>query len=723
MTKVEVNQNEKIEVVVTRIIVKREGFMIVSGTDLASDKPVTLVGNFYVIKGEKMYAEGEWQNNSYGPQFKVKKYEVEENLSKTELIDYLKENYRNIGKTRAKEIVEAFGDNTLEVIKNDYEQLINIGIPEDAAYDIHSEVVQMDNKNNLVRFLTPMGFSFAFAQKILDKWGTSAIDKIKNNPFCLYTAELVEWEQAEFMAKKLGIVVDDACWIEGIITSELRREAKSGNCYDFVDSLISKVSKKCPSVEKTAIVNRIYNMWEKRELVIEDDKTVFIPELYYAERYSAKKFRMMLDTISEYKIKHTPEEIFEAVQKETGAKYASQQELAIKTAMQKKVMVLTGGPGTGKTTTVNSIIKGFYYNDPKTRLLCAAPTGKASKRMEEATGQLASTIHRMLEFKPVGESLQALRNEKNPIEADVIIIDEFSMVDIELLKMLLNALSPYTRLILVGDVNQLPSVGPGNVLADIINSEVVPTVRLTEVFRQAADSPIVSNAYKINECEMPVFNNSDFTLDSLYEADEEIANAITSAYADLLANGESTDTVQVLTPMRKKTACGSRSLNKLIQDIVNPYKGKDAEIKYFFGDGSHCCFRVGDKVIQMKNNYEKNCFNGDTGYIKSIAHDTSEKIVVLFDNDNEIEFVGREEIMQLDLAYALTIHKSQGSEYPIVLMPLCKEHKSLSKNLLYTGVTRAKKKIHLFGTEKTCEYGVKNIESCKRRSKLAERII
>jgi len=382
-------------------------------------------------------------------------------------------------------------------------------------------------------------------------------------------------------------------------------------------------------------------------------------------------------------------------------------------------MILTGGPGTGKTTTVNGIIKAILKNNPRTKLELAAPTGKASKRMEEATGKSAKTIHRLLEYRPFGDELQCGRNEENPIDADVLIVDEFSMTDILLLEKLLRALHIGTRLIIVGDVDQLPSVGAGNVLADMINSGVICTIRLNTIFRQKGTSMIVVNAYRINNGEYPDFSQPDFTFEEINDEDEVVADEIVKRYVELIKSGKTTNDVQVLTPLKKKTACGSKTLNEMIQTAINPARPEVNEVKFGF-----LTFREGDKVMQTKNNYEKGCFNGDTGYITRIDKSKEDAVVIVKFDDKEVEFTGREEILELELAYAISVHKSQGSEYETILIPMVMSHKRLlARNLFYTAVTRAKKMVHIFGSRKAIEYAVNNKNVATRNSKLYQKLI
>lgn len=718
---------EKKEVSIKKVIYQSATYMIAEGeyTDEKGEiAKITLVGNFIAKKGERLVVEGETVfNPKYGIQFKVQKYQKSEKMTMEEIVTYLQE-FKSVGATRAKKIVDAFGTETLSVILNNHQYLEKIGIPKNVAYEIYADVSKMETMDALIHFLGKTGISLHSIQKIYSEYGSNAVELIKKNPYILYNRlHLLSFSDCDVLAKGLSFKKDDLARIEALIIKVIEDYATNGNCYMHIDDLVSSVTAKInlnPS-ENGLIVSRIISMIKERRLVFEEDGAIYLPMYYYAERYSARKLRILIDEPAAYQLNKTPEEILSEIEK-GGVAYAPEQKEAILKGLSSKVMVLTGGPGTGKTTTVNGILKAFMLNDPNSKLVLAAPTGKAAKRMEEATKMHAKTIHRLLEYKPYGNILECKRNAENPIDADIVVVDEFSMVDILLFEKFLNALSPSTKLICVGDVDQLPSVGAGNVLADIIDSKVITTVRLKTIFRQAAESPIVSNAYKINSSCMPITNDTDFTFDQL-DTDEEVCKKIVDDYVAQWKKCENKSDVQILTPMKKSTICGSRHLNNLIQDRVNPcVNGREVKISVKDIDYH---YRIGDRVIQTKNNYEKGCFNGDTGYIKDIETTSNkEKIVVTFDNGMEIEFVGREEILEIELAYALTIHKSQGSEYKHIYVPVVNSHKKmLAKNLLYTGVTRAKQTVHLYGQESALKMGVENVNTTIRLSKLKEKIL
>lgn len=689
-------------------------------------KESTFVGNFYCVKGEKFNFEGTWTMHAkFGIQFKVEGYEKIQNLLPEDIEEYLT-GFKGIGKTRAKKIVNAFGEQTLEVIKKQHEKLTEIGIPKDIALNIHESVVRNTAVNDLIRILRPKGFSLKTINKIYERYREHSLDIVQNNPYRLADdIPGIDFSMADYFASGIGVDYDCGYRIQGSIKHALLRAAESGHSFLFVTELIKMVrgiltSKNQQDIDNNVIIKVLAHMEEYKQLIIESDTAVYLPMYYYAERYSARKISKIREMESNVVLNKDPDDIIKMVEEEVGFQYADQQREAIRKGLTEKIMILTGGPGTGKTTTVNGIIKAILKNDPRTRLELAAPTGKAAKRMEEATGKNAKTIHRMLEYRPFGDELQCGRNEENPIDADVLIVDEFSMTDILLLEKMLRALHTGTRLIIVGDVDQLPSVGAGNVLADMINSGVICTIRLNAIFRQKGTSMIVVNANKINNGEYPDFSQSDFTLDEIDDEDEVVAEEIVNKYVDLIQSGKTTANVQVLTPLKRKTACGSKALNDLIQEAINPARPGVNEVKFGF-----VTFREGDKVMQTKNNYEKDCYNGDTGYIVRIDKTKEDAtVVVQFDDEKEVEYTGREEILEMELAYAISIHKSQGSEYETVLIPIVMSHRRiLAKNLFYTGVTRAKKVVHIFGSKKAIEYSVNNKNVPVRNSKLHQKLI
>jgi exodeoxyribonuclease V alpha subunit len=485
----------------------------------------------------------------------------------------------------------------------------------------------------------------------------------------------------------------------------LNQLANDGHCYAERGQLI-KSAKELLAADEEPIIHALDNMI-KDEVLILDDGAVFLPVYYYSEVGVAGKLKALLKNQTG---KLTLDGLdIDKISKESNIEYDDVQVDAIKQAVLSKVMVLTGNPGTGKTTTLLGIIAAF--ESFKLQIVCAAPTGRAAKRMSEATGKEAKTIHRLLEFNPKGGFA---RNEHNPLDGDVLIVDESSMIDILLMNSLLKAVPAEMRLILVGDIDQLPSVGAGNVLRDIIDSGAVPVVRLTRIFRQALTSRIVTNAHKVNRGEFPDVSNDregDFFFikdDDPEHAAAEIVNIVKNRIPK--AYGYTTNDIQVLVPMIRGVV-GTRDLNIALQEAINP----DGE---YIQSGAFK-YRVGDRVMQIKNDYDKNVFNGDIGIVQSV--DSEEHVMTVLFNE-VVEYEGGD-LNELTLAYACTIHKSQGSEYPVVVMPLMMSHYiMLQRNLVYTGITRAKKLCIVIGTPKALAMAVKNQTVTKRNTRLKERL-
>lgn len=496
--------------------------------------------------------------------------------------------------------------------------------------------------------------------------------------------------------------VDVAC----SVLYTLNKLAEEGHVFSVASQLINK-AKELLLADEHPIVTIIDTMIKKGDLVLENE-AIFLPELYRAECGTANKLKRLAEKHSKniFEKDRDVEEIINS----TGVPYDDIQISAIKQAFLSKLMVLTGGPGTGKTTTTLGIITAFKYADMD--ILLAAPTGRAAKRLSEATKTEAVTIHRLLEYNPE-EGFK--RNLDNPLEGDALIVDECSMIDIYLMNALLKAVPQHMRLVLVGDIDQLPSVGPGNVLRDIIDSERVPVIRLTRIFRQAQNSRIVNNAHKVNRGCIPDISNgkeSDFFFIKI-EDPVAAANEIVNLVKNRIPNGLHihVNDIQVLTPMRKGPL-GSINLNNALQEAINP---DDKCIMH-----GEYVFRQGDRVMQIRNNYEKNVFNGDVGFVQMV--NIEEQTLRVIFNENLVEYESFD-LDELVLAYATTIHKSQGSEYPVVVMPVSMNHfVMLQRNLLYTGITRAKKICILVGTTKALAYAVYNQVALQRNTRLKERL-
>lgn len=703
---------------IKKVLFAKEGFTVAVG--LHEGKDFSLTTSYPLKKSIRYHMEGEYCfHKSYGKQFKVSRIEEDKNLSKKDIMEYLK-TFDGIGPSRAKKIVDMFGENTLEVIKLDPHELSKVGIKQNIYNQIHEEFLKNDILNYLVSKLKPIGVSQNMINKIYDKYKNLSIDILNENPYELMETVSMPFDTADTIAMRMGISPNSNLRVKGCIKYSLNCSAERGHSYVKVKDLIKNteeiLKKRNSSVKGSGIIKCIINLEDYKKVYIEDDTSTYLPIYYYAEKNIARKLSVIAKQ-PKTKLNKPFDEIMSQVESEVGITYSENQKEAIRTSIENPISIITGGPGTGKTTTVNGLIKAIILNNPSVKLELAAPTGKAAKRMEESTNRPAKTIHRLLEYKPYGETLECGRNENNPLNADVLIIDESSMIDLMLMDKFIRALDEKKKLIIVGDVDQLASVGAGNVLADMIESNKIPCTRLDTIFRQAGTSTIVVNANLINHQKPIELGKDDFVFNEINGNDESIAKAIVSKYKELLLEGKSVDDIQVLSPLKRKTECGSSYLNKLLQEVVNPKTPLVKEVNFGF-----TTFRVGDKVMQTKNNYDKECFNGDVGKIKDIIYDTDNTVIVSFD-DRDIEFIGREEILQLELAYACSVHKSQGSEYSEIIMPMVESHKRmLTKNLFYTGVTRAKKKVHLFGSKKAINHAISNKSAEIRNSKLIDKI-
>ena len=584
---------------------------------------------------------------------------------------------------------------------------------------------------NVMLFLQDHGVSTSFAAKIYRQYGNESLDKMKENPFQMADDIWgIGFKTADGIAQKLGFAKEAYVRLRSGIMYTLSNLADEGHVFAYQEQLIAKAAELLEA-EESSIVMTLDQMIADKDLICEtvdyktdqaEMKAIYLPAFYYAEAGVAGKLKRLAQSPATDRLWHalmdarqkTGNESLSIdvgkIQEKVDMKYDEIQADAIRKAAVSKVMVLTGGPGTGKTTTTQGIIAA--YRSFGLKILLAAPTGRAAKRMTEATGLEAKTIHRLLECKPP-EGYQ--KNEDNPLDGDVLIIDECSMIDMILMNALLKAIPEGMRLILVGDIDQLPSVGAGNVLRDIIDSGVFPVVRLTRIFRQAQSSRIIMNAHAINEGKFPDISNGKNT-DFFYiekEDPEEAVQEIVRLVKNNLPRYYKTpwNHIQVLTPMQKGIV-GAANLNLALQEALNPQ-----------GDGLRrggYLFRTGDKVMQIRNNYEKEIFNGDIGTVESV--DLQERTLKVNFDQHIIEYEASE-LDELVHAYATTIHKAQGSEYPIVVMPVLMNHYvMLQRNLIYTGITRAKKVLVIVGTRKALSYAVRNVTVTKRNTFLKERL-
>lgn len=692
-----------------------------------------------VNEGEYIRAEGDYiEHASYGRQFKITGFSVEAPEDLFSIERYLGSGaIKGIGPALAARIVKKFKEETFRIIEQEPERLSEVkGISEKKAQEIYIQFHDKQDMRQAMMFLAKYGITTAYAVKIYNQYGSGLYDIIRENPYRL--AEDVGgigFKLADEIAKKAGISEASDFRIRSGLVYTLTQMGGMGHTCLPVEDLI-RMAASLLGVETELIERELMTLSMEKKIIIkkiEDKQMVYVSNYYYMELSVAEMLKN-LDMTTEISLKQA-EKTVKAIEEKEHIELDDMQRDAVYEAMRHGVLVITGGPGTGKTTTINTMIKVFQKEGLEIRL--AAPTGRAAKRMSEATGCEAQTIHRMLELTGAAEDnagrmsgMHFERNEQNPLEADVIIIDEMSMVDIFLMNALVKAILPGTRLIMVGDVNQLPSVGPGNVLKDIIEAEVFQVVRLTKIFRQALESAIITNAHKINNGIVPDLTTKTRDFFSLQRNSvTDIQGVVIALVRDLLPKNLKTASsdIQVLTPMRKGEL-GVERLNKLLQEYLNPKDSSKNEKEQ--GDR---IFREGDKVMQIKNNYQLEweitdkydiplekgvgVFNGDTGIIREI-NPYAEQLTVEYDEGRKITYAYAQ-LDELELAYAMTIHKSQGSEYPAIVLPLLEGPRMLfNRNILYTAVTRAKSCVAIVGSPKTVETMVHNEQQQKRYSGL-----
>jgi len=672
---------------------------------------VTVVGNLAdAVVGSVLLIEGEWTNNpKYGTQFSAQKWEETVPATVYGIEKYLGSGLiKGVGPVYAKKIVQKFGTDTIAVIEDTPERLSEVeGIGEKRIQRISESWERQKEIKNIMLFLQNYDISTTFAAKIYKHYGNDSIETVKKNPYQLADDIWgIGFKTADKIAFKLGFEKQNPERCRSGILYTLNQLADEGHVYAEKEQLLKKCQELL-EIDIPVVENALNATIARNDLIIEED-AIYLPPFYYAECGIAEKLLELAD--SDTILNHNVKINISALEQKLHIQYDDVQAQGIQQAVSSKVMILTGGPGTGKTTTTLGIIETLKSLGNK--ILLAAPTGRAAKRMTEATGMEAKTIHRLLEYSPE-EGYK--RNKTNTLDGDVLIVDESSMIDIILMYSLLKAIPLHMKLILVGDIDQLPSVGAGNVLRDIIDSEKFPVVRLTKIFRQAQSSQIIMNAHRINKGQYPNLQNQQGTDFFFIECEEpeQAANQIVGLVKSRLpkyCHVNPTD-IQVLTPMQRGVI-GAANLNQLLQQNLNP-----AESWLTRGGRT---YRLHDKVMQIKNNYDKEVFNGDIGMISDV-NTIDKELTVQFEN----RFV-KYDITDLDElvhAYAITIHKSQGSEYPIVVMPVMMTHFiMLQRNLIYTGITRAKKMLVLVGTKKAVAYAVKHITVTKRNTKLKERL-
>ena len=692
---------------------KKNGWSVMKVKVKGYDNLVTLTGSLLDVPvGSVLLVDGDWRvDPKYGQQFVAQSWGEVMAATLYGIEKYLGSGLvKGIGPAYAKAIVSRFGLETIDVIENDIERLLEVPrLGKKRMEKIRDSWEKQKDIKEVMVFLQGYGVSTAFAAKIYRKYEKESIAKVKENPYQLADDIWgIGFKTADSIASKMGYEKNDPRRCRSGILYALNELAEDGHVYAEPDQLVEAATKLLDA-EEAPVRQALATMIETKD-VIADNDVIYLPPFYHAENGSAKRLQSLLSDTSLFNSDIAAEPEAEYGVKSGGIVYDEVQQAAIQKALDSKVMVLTGGPGTGKTTTTQGIIAAFKAQHMS--ILLAAPTGRAAKRMTEATGMEAKTIHRLLEYNPMDGYK---RNDENPLEGDALIVDECSMIDILLFYNLMKAIPSNMRLILVGDIDQLPSVGAGNVLRDIIDSQQIPVVRLTRIFRQAQSSRIVMNAHAINAGHFPNIKNgldTDFFFINQEDADEMV-KLIIGLVRDRLPKkyGYPPKEIQVLTPMQRGTV-GAGNLNIELQNALNPTGPSLARGGY--------TFRQGDKVMQIRNNYDKNVFNGDIGYITAVDI-TERTLSITFDN-RVVEY----DVTELDeivLAYAVTIHKSQGSEFPVVVMPVTMKHfVMLQRNLVYTGITRAKKICVLVGTTKALAYAIRNNTVSKRNTKLKERL-
>jgi len=676
--------------------------------------PIIVVGEIPNPKvGQHLTVLGKWvEHKQYGRQFVIEKFEVSAPKSDDAMIRYLSSDLiKGIGPIYAARITKKFGSKCIDIILNNPERLTEVeGIGKKRAKMIAEAVRRAFSEQaalqRLAALLFDYGFGIGTVKKIWRKYGDKAFEIVKNNPYLL--AEEVwgiGFATADSIARAQGIAADDPRRVEAGILYALQNSADDGHCflpkYELVKSAAAILE-----VDEEKVESMLTNLVIKEKVIADDDR-IYLPWLHVAETSSADIIASLMSGEGRVHITMAESLVNEA-QRELGIDYTDEQRRACVDAFLKKVLVITGGPGTGKTTILKAII--FMAKRLGISVKFAAPTGRAAKRLEEATGESAQTIHRLLKYNPGLEKFEY--NRSNPLPVDMLILDEVSMVDVVLFWRVLQAMPMGGNLVLVGDADQLPSVGPGMVLRDLIASKVVPVVRLTKIMRQSEEGLIVLNAHRVLKGFMPIVRNKpddDFFMEVKTEP-EDAQRSVVDFVTKRIPKRFGFDPVreiQVITPMHKGR-CGARELNEILRDRLNPN-----------ARSSNLPFAVGDKVMQITNNYELGVFNGELGIVK--ATNGEDEIIVSFDFGDVV--YDSSYFNQLQLAYAITVHKSQGSEYEAVVLPLLTEHYvMLARNLLYTAITRARKLLVVVGTYKALAIAVRNDRPVKRYTALAERI-
>ncbi len=688
---------------------------------------VTIVGHLICPKpGERLRLQGEWSlHPKYGEQFKFEDHETLFPATIPGIEKYLASGFiKGIGPVMAQRIVNKFAAKTFEIIENaSIDRLTEVsGIGSKRLEMIRLAWEEQKQIREVMLFLQTHDISTAYAPRIFKQYGTLAVTVMQENPYQLATDIYgIGFLTADRIAAKLGIEKDNPARLEAGLLYTLQNLSNEGHVFYPLGPLLTK-SQEILEVDPELVSQALSRLAFRQEIMVEEpwdresgeeQKSVYLTGFYLAETNAAKRLKMLLQTQQNLPFVD-PAKALDWVQQRLGITLAPQQAEAVKMSLRQKVLIITGGPGTGKTTIINAILK--IWGRLGVNIMMAAPTGRAAKRMSEVTGQEAKTIHRLLEYSQQKGGFQV--SESRTLPCDLLVIDEASMVDILLLHHLLKAVPRGATLILVGDANQLPSVGPGNVFRDLIASKVIPVVELTEIFRQAQESLIVLNAHRINRGEMPLWQPGPENLADFFFLEQDDPQDVLRVLVEMVKERiprrfgfDPVEDIQVLTPMHRGVV-GSAALNQALQQELNP--GKEGL------DRGGRMFKVKDKVMQIKNNYDKEVFNGDIGRIGKIDLEMQEMTIVFDSREVIYDFSELDEIV---LAYAISVHKSQGSEYAAVVLPLVTQHfMLLQRNLIYTAVTRGKKLVVLVGAKKALAIGIKNDKTRKRYTNLWRRL-
>ena len=734
---------EEIEGVLTEIIYQNEVNSYLVGIFETEEEQITVVGYLpFISKGDTLKIVGKFvEHKDYGEQFKIETFEKLMPKTLGALETYLANgNVKGVGPATASKIINKFGEDTIHVLKFEPEKLAQIrGISKDKAIEISESFVENWEVWQIVGFLEKFGIGAESAKKVYDLLGVNAIAEIEANPYILIDISRgVDFKQIDKMAIKLGVEKENQKRVKSGIKYALIKITYNGHCCTLKANLIEYV-KNLLNVSEPIIEDGIINLNVNNEIVIEDrdgEEWIYLYSFYKAENQIAERI-IKLDKSKNIKKVSNIEKELKLVEERTDILLSEKQKEAIRAINDNNVTIITGGPGTGKTTIIKSIIE--IYKQKKYKIVLCAPTGRAAKRMTETTGEEASTLHRLLEIGKVDEESLFKKDSEYqgaPIDGDIIIVDEVSMVDMFIMSYLLDCIYLGTKLILVGDSDQLPSVGPGSVLKDLISSERIVTVHLDKIFRQAAKSKIIVNAHRVNngkgfigkeDPELEKGSNQDFFFIKEHNQEKILEQVLSLCNGRLKKFGDYDffESIQVLTPT-KKGLLGTKEMNKALQEELNPHREGEAE-KNSMG----AIFRIGDRVMQIKNNYDmywerrtgdsietgNGVFNGETGTITNI-NEREKNVRVKFD-DEKVCWYEFNDLEQIEHSYCITIHKAQGSEFDVVIMIIPQAAPMLlTRNLLYTGLTRAKKMLIVIGNDRVVDYMIRNVDSKKRNTGL-----